>query len=107
MAKALGLPDTAVRHSPEVQQMTLTVGGDWRTGTAYPKTQDDETDPSATPSASTSASASDKPDDGKSGDDGKKDPKKKADDNKAPESSDPLNGDDKSACMKVNPLNRF
>ncbi|MBB4894848.1 LCP family protein required for cell wall assembly [Streptomyces olivoverticillatus] len=107
VAKALGLPDTAVRHSPEVQQMTLTVGGDWRTGTAYPKTQDDETDPSATPSASTSASASDKPDDGKSGDDGKKDPKKKADDNKAPESSDPLNGDDKSACMKVNPLNRF
>ncbi|MEU4213566.1 LCP family protein [Streptomyces sp. NPDC026206] len=100
VAKALGLPESAVRHSPEVQQITLVVGGDWRTGTAYPKTGDDE--PAADPS-------------GKPGEkDGKGDEKKgggkKGDgkgDNKAPESSDPLNGDDKSACMKVNSLNRF
>ncbi|GGP65567.1 LCP family protein [Streptomyces abikoensis] len=95
VAKALGLPDTAVRHSPEVRQITLVVGGDWRTGTAYPAeaaagavggdpgTPDPSGSPSATPSG------------------------KPTGENKAPESSDPLNGADASACMKVNTANRF
>ncbi|GHF74516.1 transcriptional regulator [Streptomyces mashuensis] len=101
VAKALGLPDSAVRHSPEVQQITLVIGGDWRTGTTYPKSalEDGDADPTGSPSASATASPSPSA--------GAKDGKKKADENKAPESSDPLNGDDKSACMKVNSLNRF
>ncbi|MEU7134818.1 LCP family protein [Streptomyces sp. NPDC046261] len=104
VAKALGLPESAVRHSPEVQQITLVVGGDWRKGTAYPKPEGDE--PAAGPSAAPGGN------DGKDAKDAKdgKGGEKKADgkgDNKAPESSDPLNGDDRSACMKVNTLNRF
>ncbi|MEV4438326.1 LCP family protein [Streptomyces sp. NPDC049577] len=90
VAKALGLPESAVRHSPDVRQMTLVIGGDWRKGTAYPQADAADPEPAATPSGSPSATASGKPDD-----------------NKAPESADPLNGDDKSACMKVNPLNKF
>ncbi|MFI9203295.1 LCP family protein [Streptomyces sp. NPDC053048] len=105
VAKALGLPETAVRHSPEVQQITLVVGGDWKTGTAYPKeTAGEPAEPSGKPGEK------DGEKDAADGKNGKKDDGKgsrKADENKAPESSDPLNGDDKSACMKVNPLNRF
>ncbi|MEV5243221.1 LCP family protein [Streptomyces cinnamoneus] len=104
VAKALGLPESAVRHSPGVQQITLVVGGDWRTGTTYPKTEGDE--PVAEPSGTPSGTPGEQ--DGKSGE--KKGDGKKGDakgDNKAPDSSDPLNGDDKSACMKVNSLNRF
>ncbi|MFI9239420.1 LCP family protein [Streptomyces sp. NPDC053079] len=106
VAKALGLPESAVRHSPEVQQITLVVGGDWRKGTAYPRTEGDEpaAGPSGTPGEKDGKGDKDPKDaDGKSG-------QKKGDgkgDNKAPESSDPLNGDDRSACMKVNTLNRF
>ncbi|MGP3984102.1 LCP family protein [Streptomyces sp. KR80] len=73
VAEALGLPKSAVRHSQGVPQITLVIGADWRTGTAYPK-----------------AAGSD----GSGGED----------DNKAPESADPLGGDDTSACMKVNPV---
>ncbi|MEU7169203.1 LCP family protein [Streptomyces morookaense] len=93
VAKALGLPETAVRLSPEVQQITLVVGGDWREGTVYPNSD------VPAPDASSSASASPSPD--------AKNGARKPGDNKAPESSDPLNGDDKSACMKVNSLNRW
>ncbi|MGP3922219.1 LCP family protein [Streptomyces sp. 8N616] len=71
VAKALGLPESAVRHSSSVTGITLVIGADWRDGTAYPKP---------------------------AGSGGK-------DDNKAPDSADALNGDDKSACMKVNPAN--
>ncbi|MGP4002107.1 LCP family protein [Streptomyces sp. 8N706] len=70
VAKALGLPESAVRHSADVSQITLVIGADWRTGTAYPKSDGSGTD-----------------------------------DNKAPDSADALKGDDKSACMKVNPAN--
>lgn len=38
VAKALGLPDSAVRSSKSVTKVTLVVGSDWRTGTTYPKT---------------------------------------------------------------------
>ncbi|AZQ71888.1 MULTISPECIES: LCP family protein [Streptomyces] len=96
VAKALGLPDAAVRHSPEVRQITLVVGGDWRTGTAYPADAAAGAvggDTGATPDASGSPSAT------PSG--------KPTGENKAPESSDPLNGADASACMKVNTANRF
>ncbi|MCX4823541.1 LCP family protein [Streptomyces sp. NBC_01142] len=37
VAKALGLPDSSLRASGEVEKMTLTVGADWREGTTYPK----------------------------------------------------------------------
>lgn len=104
VATALGLPESAVRHSPEVQQITLVVGGDWRTGTTYAKAGDGGRAGEGGAAPAPAASASGKP----GAEDGKPaDGKPKADDNKAPESADPLNGDDKSACMKVNPLNRF
>ncbi|MGW1075847.1 LCP family protein [Streptomyces sp. NPDC002537] len=98
LAKALGLPETAVRMSTAVEELTLVIGGDWRSGTAYPKAQEEEKQDR-------------KPDDG-GGQEQKdskdpKDSKPKEADNKAPESADPLNGNDTSACMKVNSLNRF
>lgn len=37
VAKALGLPTTAVRQSTAVSGVTLLLGADWRTGTTYPK----------------------------------------------------------------------
>jgi len=66
VAKALGLPKSAVKSSKSVQDVTVVVGNDWRAGTAYPK-----------------AGATD--------------------DDKTPESADALNGEDKKACMTVNP----
>ncbi|WP_039938791.1 LCP family protein [Streptomyces himastatinicus] len=66
VAKALGLPKSAVKSSKSVQDVTVVVGNDWRTGTAYPQ-----------------AGATD--------------------DDKTPESADALNGEDKKACMSVNP----
>ncbi|MGW2600614.1 LCP family glycopolymer transferase [Streptomyces klenkii] len=114
LAKALGLPERAVRMSTAVDGLTLVIGGDWRKGTTYPKAEDapapdgkgakdgkDGKDGSGSKPGKPSgdkAQGEDGPQDGK--------PKKEADD-KAPESSDPLNGNDTSACMKVNSLNRF
>lgn len=96
VAKALGLPESALRMSPTVDRVTLVIGGDWRTGTKYPKTEEpEESDVSKEPTAGATG-------DGKKDDKGGKDG-----DNKAPKSSDPLNGSDTSACMNVNPLNRF
>ncbi|WP_338495775.1 LCP family protein [Streptomyces sp. SJL17-4] len=37
VAKALGLPDSAVRSDPEAKGITLVVGADWREGTTYKK----------------------------------------------------------------------
>ncbi|MEU8677178.1 LCP family protein [Streptomyces sp. NPDC048560] len=45
LTKALGLPASAVKVSSETDSLTLTVGSDWRTGDAYPKALDDDTDP--------------------------------------------------------------
>ncbi|MGW8887891.1 LCP family protein [Streptomyces sp. NPDC055749] len=45
LTKALGMPDSAVKVSSEVESLTLTVGSDWRTGNAYPKALDDDSDP--------------------------------------------------------------
>ncbi|MEU2874085.1 LCP family protein [Streptomyces olivoreticuli] len=102
VAKALGLPDSALRMSTAVEGLTLVIGSDWRSGTAYPKDRadagaDDKKDDA------TDKNGGDKGDTGPSGDKSKK----KDGDNKAPESADPLNGNDTSACMKVNSLNRF
>lgn len=66
VAKSLGLPLSSVDKSTDVSGVTVVVGSDWRTGTAYPK----------------SASA---------------------DDGKIPESADAISGDNKSACMHVDP----
>ncbi|RLU94816.1 transcriptional regulator [Streptomyces griseocarneus] len=106
LAKTLGLPDTAVRMSTAVDELTLVIGSDWRSGTSYPKNapqrQDDDSSDKASPDEEKNADKKDT--DGK---EGGKDPKPKESDNKAPESADPLNGNDTTACMKVNPLNRF
>ncbi|MDF9813555.1 LCP family protein [Streptomyces sp. SPB162] len=72
VAKALGLPDSAVRSSKSVTNVTVVVGSDWRSGTTYPKS-----------AGSSGGSGSGAPD-------------------KAPSSSSALNGADESACMKVN-----
>ncbi|ARZ69792.1 transcriptional regulator [Streptomyces albireticuli] len=98
LAKALGLPDSALRMSTAVDGLTLVIGGDWRTGTSYPKAADGPKDDAGKNGEKKDGKGEDK--------DGEK-PRGKADDNKAPESADPLNGDDTSACMKVNSLNRF
>ncbi|MFF7790155.1 LCP family protein [Streptomyces sp. NPDC007991] len=37
VAKSLGLPASSVRRSTDVSGVTVVVGADWRTGTAYPK----------------------------------------------------------------------
>lgn len=37
VAKALGVPESSVRRSTDVSGVTVVVGSDWRTGTAYPK----------------------------------------------------------------------
>ncbi|MEV7506015.1 LCP family protein [Streptomyces sp. NPDC093018] len=37
VAKALGLPATAVKQTTSVSGVTLLLGADWRTGTAFPK----------------------------------------------------------------------
>ncbi|KUN06713.1 transcriptional regulator [Streptomyces yokosukanensis] len=37
VAKALGIPTSAVKQSTDVSGVTVVVGADWRTGTAYPK----------------------------------------------------------------------
>ncbi|KUM94493.1 transcriptional regulator [Streptomyces cellostaticus] len=37
VAKALGIPMSAVKRSTDVSGVTVVVGADWRTGTAYPK----------------------------------------------------------------------
>ncbi|GAA3489129.1 LCP family protein [Streptomyces cremeus] len=39
VAKALGLPPSAVSRSTDVSGVTLTVGSDWRKGTSYPKAE--------------------------------------------------------------------
>ncbi|MCZ4122843.1 LCP family protein [Streptomyces sp. H39-S7] len=72
VAKALGLPDSAVRSSRSVTKVTVVVGSDWRSGTTYPK--------SAGSSGGTSPGTP----------------------GKAPSSASALNGADESACMKVN-----
>lgn len=92
VAKSLGLPEQSVRLSTGVQELTLVVGEDWRSGSTYP-------------GRSGGASSGTE---GGSGDGGSEDPGKGGDnadhaDNKAPDSADALNGDDKKACMKVNP----
>ncbi|MBT2386834.1 LCP family protein [Streptomyces sp. ISL-11] len=105
LAKALGLPDTAVRMSTAVDGLTLVIGGDWRTGTTYPKAGSADAGDAKDDGKGTGKGSSEDGD--KPGDGDKNGEKGKQSDNKAPESSDPLNGNDTSACMKVNSLNRF
>ncbi|MEU5638664.1 LCP family protein [Streptomyces milbemycinicus] len=44
VAKALGLPKSAVKESKSVTDVTLVVGNDWREGTAFPKSAADDED---------------------------------------------------------------
>ncbi|WP_367125232.1 LCP family protein [Streptomyces phytohabitans] len=93
VAKALGVPERLVKHSSAVRGVTLVIGADWRTGTAYPGSTPDTGD----------TGGSDGPSGEESGgsDDGGAEPE----DEKAPDSADSLNGDDETACMDVNPNN--
>lgn len=45
VAKALGMPTSAVTETPDGAGLTLTVGSDWRTGSTFPKTVEDDSDP--------------------------------------------------------------
>ncbi|MDJ1137819.1 LCP family protein [Streptomyces iconiensis] len=76
VARTLGIPERLVKHSSAAQEVTLVVGADWREGAAYPKGE-------------------------KGG--GAKGSQDDPDDHKAPDSADALNGNDKKACMEVNP----
>ncbi|MHA4819522.1 LCP family protein [Streptomyces aculeolatus] len=75
VAKALGLPDRAVKQSTGIDGVTLIVGADWREGDAYPAAE------------------------GGDGEDGGEE----SGPEKAPESSNPLAGSNKKACMDINP----
>ncbi|WP_308405656.1 LCP family protein [Streptomyces tardus] len=72
VAKALGVPEKAVKRSSEGEGITLVVGADWRTGGSYP-------------APAGGGSSDEKPED----------------DGKAPDSLDGMNGDDDTACMNV------
>lgn len=91
VAEALGLPERRVRHSSAVDGIALVIGADWRTGPAYPSG-----------GAGSGGGGSDAAgQDGAGGDAGAGE----AAEDKAPDSADALNGDDKQACMEVNPNN--
>ncbi|MET8946907.1 LCP family protein [Streptomyces sp. NPDC004542] len=45
VAKALGVPLSSVKKSTDVSGITLVVGADWRTGTAYTAPKDDDSTP--------------------------------------------------------------
>ncbi|MFD9035371.1 LCP family protein [Streptomyces sp. NPDC059567] len=44
VAKALGLPDSAVRADAKAESITLVIGGDWREGATYEKPKHEEGD---------------------------------------------------------------
>ncbi|MEU9865644.1 LCP family protein [Streptomyces sp. NPDC047971] len=44
VAKALGLPDSAVRADAKAENITLVIGGDWREGATYKKPKNEEGD---------------------------------------------------------------
>ncbi|MFE0511893.1 LCP family protein, partial [Streptomyces sp. NPDC058964] len=45
VAKALGIPTSQVKKSTDVSGVTLVVGADWRSGTKYVATEEDDTTP--------------------------------------------------------------
>ncbi|MHC3470545.1 LCP family protein [Streptomyces sp. 7R007] len=47
VAKALGIPTAQVEKSTDVNGVTLVVGADWRSGTAYQAADDDDTTPAS------------------------------------------------------------
>ncbi|MFD1663612.1 LCP family protein [Streptomyces caeni] len=47
VAKALGIPASSVKKSTDVSGVTLVVGADWRSGTAYEAPAEDNTTPSS------------------------------------------------------------
>jgi LCP family protein required for cell wall assembly len=47
VAKALGIPTSAVEKSTDVSGVTLVVGADWRSGTTYKAAEDDDEVPSS------------------------------------------------------------
>ncbi|MFT2020255.1 LCP family protein, partial [Streptomyces sp. 796.1] len=100
VAKALGLPDRAVQLVPGQPQVTVVVGADWREGTSYPAASGGSTSPDGSSTPATDASGSpDASDGGTAAEEGKE--------AKTPDSAGALNGDDTSACMKVNPVYTF
>ncbi|MCX5246461.1 LCP family protein [Streptomyces sp. NBC_00201] len=47
VAKSLGIPTSSVKKSTDVSGVTLVVGADWRSGTTYTTTEDDDRTPSS------------------------------------------------------------
>jgi len=47
VAKALGIPTSSVKKSTDVDGVTLVVGADWRSGTKYTTTEDDDKTPTS------------------------------------------------------------
>ncbi|WP_406444822.1 LCP family protein [Streptomyces sp. NBC_01613] len=47
IAKSLGIPLSSVKKSTDVSGVTLVVGADWRSGTKYTTTEDDDTTPAS------------------------------------------------------------
>lgn len=45
IAKALSMPTSTVKEAPDGDNLTLTVGSDWRTGSTFPKAAADDSDP--------------------------------------------------------------
>ncbi|WP_326594422.1 LCP family protein [Streptomyces brevispora] len=45
IAKALSMPTSVVKEAPDGDELTLTVGSDWRTGSTFPKAAADDSDP--------------------------------------------------------------
>ncbi|WP_440579413.1 LCP family protein [Streptomyces sp. AC154] len=45
VAKALSMPTSSVKETPDGAGLTLTVGSDWRTGSTFPKAAADDSDP--------------------------------------------------------------
>lgn len=78
LAADLGLPDSALRATPDVATLSLVVGADWREGDAYPDWSRDSVDSDANASE----------------EDGEKE--------SILDGHDTVAGDDDSACMAVN-----
>ncbi|MBB5939094.1 LCP family protein [Streptomyces zagrosensis] len=100
VATSLGLPKDAVQLSPGLPQVTVIVGADWREGTTYPKPTDSQGSEDGGTSGDTGTG-------GTGGTDDAAKDEKRDEDAKVPDSAGALNGDDKTACMKVNPAYTF
>lgn len=95
VAQALGLPDSALRGTAGITVPVLTIGADWREGTAYPEPDQPEA-PQDTdaPDAPGDGESEESEESGASGDDAPEDILRE---------DEAVTGKDQDACMTVNP----